>query len=79
VVFDRPGLAVRVASPRYLFAMKVLAARVERDQDDIKLLDGLSGFRSIEEALDHVQSLYPHQPIPQSAVLVGGAVPANDG
>jgi hypothetical protein len=67
VVFDRPGLAVRVASPRYLFAMKVLAARVERDQDDIKLLYGLSGFRSIEEALDHVQSLYPHQPIPPRA------------
>jgi hypothetical protein len=30
VLFDRPGLAVRIASPRYLFAMKVLAARVER-------------------------------------------------
>ena len=27
VLFDRPGLAVRIASPRYLFAMKVLAAR----------------------------------------------------
>jgi hypothetical protein len=67
VLFDRPGLAVRIASPRYLFAMKVLAARVERDEDDIQLLYKLCGFRSVEEALDHVQSLYPHQPLPPKA------------
>jgi hypothetical protein len=66
-VFDRPGLAVRVASPRYLFAMKMLAARVERDADDIEALYRLSGFGSVEEALDHVQSLYPHQPVPPRA------------
>jgi hypothetical protein len=67
VLFDRPGLAVRIASPRYLFAMKVLAARVERDVDDIEILYGLSGFRSVGEALDHVQALYPHQPVPPKA------------
>jgi hypothetical protein len=64
VLFDRPGLAVRIASPRYLFAMKVLAARVERDEDDLRLLYELSGFTSVEDALDHVESTYPHQPIP---------------
>jgi hypothetical protein len=64
VLFDRPGLAVRIASPRYLFAMKVLAARVERDEDDLRLLYERSGFTSVEEALDHVESTYPHQPIP---------------
>jgi hypothetical protein len=67
VLFDRPGLAVRIASPRYLFAMKMLAARVERDVDDIEVLYRLSGFGSVEEALDHVQSLYPHQPVPPRA------------
>ena len=67
VLFDRPGLAVRVASPRYLFAMKVLAARVERDADDLRILFELSGFTSISEALDQVQSVYPHQPIPPRA------------
>ena len=67
VFFDRPGLAVRIASPRYLFAMKMLAARVERDVDDIEALYRLSGFRSVEEALDHVQALYPHQPVPPRA------------
>jgi hypothetical protein len=67
VLFDRPGLTVRIASPRYLFAMKLLAARVERDEDDIRLLYKLCGFKSVEEALDDVQSLYPHQPIPPRA------------
>jgi hypothetical protein len=67
VLFDRPGLAVRIASPGYLFAMKVLAARVERDEDDIQLLYKLCGFGSVEEALDHVQRLYPHRPIPPKA------------
>ena len=67
VLFDRPGLAVRVASPRYLFAMKVLAARVERDADDLRVLFELCGFTSVEEALDQVQSIYPHHPIPPRA------------
>jgi hypothetical protein len=67
VLFDRPGLAVRVASPRYLFAMKVFAARVERDADDLRVLFELCGFASVEQALDQVQSIYPHQPIPPRA------------
>ncbi len=47
--------------------MKVLAARVERDADDLRILFELSGFTSISEALDQVQSVYPHQPIPLRA------------
>ena len=43
--------------------MKVLAARVERDEDDLRLLYELCGFRSVEEALDHVESINPHQPM----------------
>lgn len=60
VVFDHPGLRVRVASPRYLFAMKVAASRVERDADDIASLYGLSGFRSVDDALDYLGQTYPH-------------------
>jgi hypothetical protein len=80
VLFDRPGLAVRIASPRYLFAMKMLAARVERDVDDIEVLYRLSGFRTLEEALDHVRSLYPYQPIPPKApqYLLRELFPAED-
>ncbi|MGH9189738.1 MAG: DUF6036 family nucleotidyltransferase [Acidimicrobiales bacterium] len=60
VVFDEPGLRVRVASPRYLFAMKVVAARVERDADDIAALYGLSRFESVDDALEYVEHTYPH-------------------
>ena len=60
VHFDHPGLRVRVASPRYLMAMKVAAARVERDADDIAVLYRLSGFESVGDALDFVGRTYPH-------------------
>jgi hypothetical protein len=59
VVFDHPGLVVRVASPGYLFAMKVAASRVERDVDDIVALFQMCGFNSVDEALDHVTTIYP--------------------
>jgi Nucleotidyltransferase of unknown function (DUF6036) len=70
VLFDRPGLAVRIASPRYLFAMKVLAARVERDEDDLRRLYELCGFRSVEEALDQVELIYPDRAIPPRAAYL---------
>jgi len=60
VMLDHPGLRVRVASPRYLFAMKVAAARVERDADDIAALYRLSGFTDLEDALQFVEHTYPH-------------------
>ncbi len=60
VLFDEPGLRVRVASPRYLFAMKVAASRVERDADDIVALYRRSGFDGVDDALEHVQRTYPH-------------------
>jgi hypothetical protein len=59
VLFEHPGLRVRIASPRYLFAMKAAASRVARDTDDIAELFRLCGFRSVGEALDHVEATYP--------------------
>lgn len=59
VAFDHPGLRVRIASPRYLFAMKIAAARVERDPDDIAALFRLGRFDSVGDALDHVERTYP--------------------
>lgn len=63
VFFDKPGLAVRVASPRYILAMKLLASRVERDEDDIRVLYGLCGFTTPGEGLALVQAMYPARPI----------------
>jgi hypothetical protein len=44
--------------------MKLLAARVERDQDDIRVLYELCGFTTAEEGLDLVASTYPAYVIP---------------
>ncbi len=33
---DAPGVVVSAASPEYLLALKVQAARIDRDEDDIR-------------------------------------------
>lgn len=58
---DEPGLRVEVASPRYLFVLKAMAARVERDVGDLLTLYDLCGFQDIDEALDHVQRRAPRE------------------
>lgn len=71
LLFEKPGIAVRVASPRYLFAMKAVAARIERDADDLEQLYRLAGFASIEEALGCVEEFYPpHLLTPKTEFLV---------
>ncbi len=67
VLFERPGLAVSVASPRYLLAMKVMAARVERDEDDILTLARHAGLQSAAAVLEVVTTAYPQQTIPPRA------------
>lgn len=59
VHLDEPGLRVEVASPRYLFVLKAMAARVERDARDLLTLYDLCGFRDLDEALNHVQQHVP--------------------
>lgn len=44
--------------------MKLLAARVEYDAQDIRLLYAECGFTTVQEGLDLVQQAYPHRPIP---------------
>ncbi len=57
-VLDRPGLRVLAASPRYLLAMKCLAARRE-DEGDIRFLLGHLGVKNPDEVLDIVLGIYP--------------------
>lgn len=61
-VYESEALRVDVASPQYLLAMKLLAAR-EQDVDDITLLYRLCGFASVAEGLDLVESVYPGRAI----------------
>jgi hypothetical protein len=57
-------LIVDVASPRYLLAMKLFAARPEIDADDIILLYRQLGFTTADEGLDLVEQAYPGRPVP---------------
>lgn len=70
VLFDGPGLTVSIASPRYLFAMKALAARVERDSDDLMTLYKLCKFRSHVEALDWLEHVYPKKLLQPKVQLI---------
>lgn len=58
VVLAAAGISVQVASPRRLLAMKVAAARIGRDVEDIVLLAREVGARSIEEVLDIASAEY---------------------
>ncbi|MGI9016435.1 MAG: DUF6036 family nucleotidyltransferase [Euzebya sp.] len=71
VLMDLPGLRVRVASPLYLFALKAMAARAERDADDLLILYRLCDFADVEAALDAVQTTLGPMPLtPKTAYLL---------
>ena len=58
VFYQDIGLVIRVASPRYLFAMKAWSAR-ESDEDDLRILWPLCHFATSSEGLDYVEAAYP--------------------
>lgn len=51
VILDLPGVTVSVASPSYLLALKVQAARIDRDEDDIHFLARLCEADTAAEVL----------------------------
>jgi Nucleotidyltransferase of unknown function (DUF6036) len=63
VVFSTPSLEVSAASPRYLLAMKLLAARVDQDVDDIRVLYEQCGFTTAAEGMDLLEAVYPAHPL----------------
>lgn len=62
-VYEGRHLSVAAASPQYLLAMKLMASRVERDQDDIRELYRLCGFSTAEQGLDLLETYYPSKTI----------------
>lgn len=70
VILEGPGIRVLVASPRRLLAMKVFAARVDRDRDDIMKLCEEANIRTIAEVLDLTHDLYGDLLPPKSKFLV---------
>jgi hypothetical protein len=63
-IFESPGLSVTVPSPQYLLAMKVYAARVDRDADDIRMLADLCDLHTAEAVLDLAEAYLAGIPIP---------------
>jgi hypothetical protein len=63
VVHEGPHLTVSVPRPEYLLATKLLASRVGRDEDDIRLLYQRCGLSTVDEGLDLVERYYPGRPI----------------
>jgi hypothetical protein len=55
--FELPGLRVQAASPQMLLALKVLAARVGEDDDDVALLVSLAGLSSAADVLGLVERI----------------------
>lgn len=55
---DTPSLRVELASAQYLLAMKIQAARVEQDFDDIRTLYGVLGLTTVEEGLEVASRYY---------------------
>lgn len=78
-LLELPGLRVLVASPRYLLALKVAAARVDRDADDIRRLAELCDARTPQDILDLTEEVIgtsrPLEPKAQFLIeeLFGGA------
>jgi hypothetical protein len=61
---------VSAASAPFLLAMKLRAARVEQDVDDIRFLAGLLGLRTAEQVLDVARRRYGDEEIPPRARFV---------
>lgn len=56
-VFDLPGLRVQAASPQMLLALKVLAARVGEDEEDLARLAALVGLSTPGAVIDLVEGI----------------------
>ncbi len=61
VILEIPGIEVRVGSPQYLLAMKLLAMRVGEDDDDIRVLLRECGITTVAGAVALLERAYPHR------------------
>jgi len=76
-VYEGSSLSVAAASPRFLLTMKLLAARVERDTEDIRILYRMCGLETAEDGMDLVEQAYPEATIsPRTQYLLQELFPA---
>lgn len=67
-VWEGSNLQVAVGSPRYILAMKLLAARPEQDRDDIDLLFRLLGYTAADQGVGLLLDMLPGRPIPDRTI-----------
>ena len=67
--FTAPGIPVSVASPRHMLAMKVRAARGQRDLEDIILLCRVLGLDSIAAVLTIADDVWGPGMLPDESVF----------
>lgn len=68
VIVERPHLRVSVGSPPYVLAMKLLAARVEQDRDDIRLLYGSCGYTTAADGIRLLNEMLPGRTLPPATI-----------
>lgn len=59
VVFESENLLVQVPPPEYLLAMKMHAARDDRDLDDAATLFNAAGLRTADQGRELLENTYP--------------------
>lgn len=57
-VLEAPGIRVSTGSPRMLLALKVLAHRVDEDEDDVRLLAGVLGLSTAAAVLAVAEEVF---------------------
>lgn len=71
VVLDVPGLRVSVPSTEYLLALKIHAARPDRDLDDIRFLADQLGLSTAVQVLDVAERFFGvHRLEPKSQFFI---------
>jgi hypothetical protein len=77
VILDLPGITVTVPSPHYLLALKVQAARIDRDQDDIRFLAREAGAETADDVLRIAEQVIgPGRLLPKAQFIVEEMFPA---
>lgn len=78
VILDLPGITVTVPPPHYLLALKVQAARIDRDQDDIRLLAREAGARTADDVLKIAEQVIgTSRLLPKAQFIVQEMFPAD--
>jgi len=77
VILDLPGITVTVPSPHYLLALNVQAARIDRDQDDIRFLARETGAKTPDDVLRIAEQVTgSNRLLPKARFIVQEMVPA---